>query len=305
MTTMYLSASAFSALAVLMLFPARGRAHRLISFVLVLLLMFPLGVLMPKIEVLPAAMAEAASGRPFAAVLPAVFVSVTLLGLVRLFVEWMRLLRWRRESRTCEVRPISNRREIEFRVHPEVRTPCAAGIVHPLIFLPTDWTRWSPDTRAMILAHESAHHERRDPLWRLIAGLACALHWFNPFVWWLARRQSLHSEIACDAAVIASGFDPGDYAHALCDLAEGTSTPLTAAASGPTLRHRIRELGGHKRPLPKAASVAVGLVIAIAALGAATLRHASSESPGALPSPANKGAEIELRLSADPFPGNP
>lgn len=259
---------------------------------LVILLALPFLALLPGWAVLPTGPSdESVAGTSiFAWLLPAGMI----LGLVRLLGSSLRLRRWVHTSTVLESCLTSEGRRIEIRRLPDLQGPCAVGIRRPVIFVPPQWTSLPPTDRKMVLAHEIAHHERRDPLWRLLGALACAIHWFNPFVWWLARRHVFQAELACDAAVLASGAPPARYAHLLCDLAQGRTTPLAVAMSGSTLGKRV---GSLQRPgirlsrLTLAISIA-GMLIAGLACGLSRPVHSIPVS------------EIHLRLSADPFPGD-
>lgn len=95
--------------------------------------------------------------------------------------------------------------------------PAVVGLWRPQIILPADFqTRYTAVERQLILAHESVHVRRRDPLMNaLCALLQCAL-WFHPLVHYAARRFRLDQELACDAAVMQA--HPGlsrSYADAM------------------------------------------------------------------------------------------
>ena len=259
---------------------------------LLILLALPLLALLPGWAILPASSAtgSVAESSIFAWILGAGM----LLGCIRLLVSSIRLRRWIRHSTWLESHLTKGGRRIEIRCLPALKGPCAVGIRRPVILVPSHWISLPPTDRAMVLAHELAHHERRDPLWRLLAAIACAIHWFNPFVWWLARRHVLQAELACDAAVLATGAPPNRYAHLLCDLAQGRTTPLTMAMSGSTLGMRV---GSLQRPGIRLSRLTLTMAIA----GMIIVGLACGLSRPLLPVPAS---EIQLRLSADPFPGD-
>lgn len=102
---------------------------------------------------------------------------------------------------------------------PAVPVPMTIGILHPRIALPADALHWEPARLGRVLAHEAAHAERHDPLWKFLASIVCAIYWFHPFVWLAARAFSLEREHACDDAVLARGGQPSRYAADLLEFA--------------------------------------------------------------------------------------
>ncbi|HEX8706782.1 MAG TPA: M56 family metallopeptidase [Pyrinomonadaceae bacterium] len=97
--------------------------------------------------------------------------------------------------------------------------PIVCGILRPAVLLPADAEAWSENQRRMVLLHELTHVARRDCLTQAIAQVACALYWFNPFVWMAARRLRVEREQACDDYVLSIGTKPSDYAHHLLEIA--------------------------------------------------------------------------------------
>lgn len=91
-----------------------------------------------------------------------------------------------------------------------------------------------------ILRHEEAHIRRLDNLWRMVALLTAAVHWFNPFVWLFLKCFFTDMEQACDEAVLqsCSGEQRREYAAALLDSYESRSV-LSSAFGGGELRTRI------------------------------------------------------------------
>lgn len=182
--------------------------------------------------------------------------------------------------------------------------PVAAGIFRPVIFLPESSRIWSPAQKEMVLAHESAHHERRDPFWRLLAELVRAVFWFLPWVHWMARRFTLQSECACDARVLRKGFGSRDYASLLCDFAvRGSEDSLALAmADTSTLEKRVSRIcGGAGKKRRGFVILALGLAGVGMALGFAIVRPVAPELPGSTEAVDQK--EVELRFSAQAFPG--
>lgn len=158
-----------------------------------------------------------------------VWALVALVLLARALYRWRGLRGLGRRVRTVRSRAWTGlldelRRELGIRR--DVRlfsvagpvSPAACGILRPAVVLPRDAARWRGGGVRCVLLHELAHLRRRDPLLRLAADLACALYWFLPPVWILARRLRRESELACDALVIDRGARPSGYAHVLLTL---------------------------------------------------------------------------------------
>ena len=104
---------------------------------------------------------------------------------------------------------------------PHVRSPFLAGIWHPTIWLPAAWeTDFDEVTLQVILAHELAHHTRRDCAWTLLLRLTRAALWMQPLLWLLARQLEQASEEACDLMALTPDCPPRRYADCLLSLAE-------------------------------------------------------------------------------------
>ena len=105
----------------------------------------------------------------------------------------------------------------------EFRVPFTAGVFRPVIVLPTVAAEWSIEKISMVIAHEMAHVERRDVLWHWIGRLAVCIAWFNPLVWFAAKRGFLDRERACDDRVIGAGFAATQYGQCLVEVAASLS----------------------------------------------------------------------------------
>jgi TonB family protein len=126
----------------------------------------------------------------------------------------------------------------------DVSVPMVAGLLRPVILMPRAAESWPFSQRAAALKHERAHLERRDLWTSLIAHLTCAIYWFHPLAWAVARRLRQEQETACDDAVLCAGFEPASYAEALIATARQiTSTNLIGChMTQKTLKSRIARL---------------------------------------------------------------
>lgn len=151
-----------------------------------------------------------------------------------------------------------------------VLVPVTWGTLRPVVLLPITAHRWPADRLQAVLRHELAHVSARDSAMRLVARIACALFWFHPGVWWLARRFEADAEEASDDRVLLSGIRVSDYAEWLAASgAVAGRLPETAMAMAHrgNLRSRLAALTNSERrlvvPGRRVAHCAVALSAAI------------------------------------------
>src|SRR3569623_1523378 len=113
----------------------------------------------------------------------------------------------------------------------ELRAPVSWGVIRPIILLNEQAVDATTEAEA-IIAHELAHVARLDWAKLLVSRLACALFWFNPLVWRLARECHQLREEAADDAVLLSEVDGADYASLLVNAARHDIKALLIAAHG-------------------------------------------------------------------------
>lgn len=107
--------------------------------------------------------------------------------------------------------------------------PVTWGVRRPVILLPQTALHWPAGRLQAVLRHELAHVRAGDAATRLAARIACALFWFHPGVWWLARRFEADAEEASDDRVLLSGVRASDYAEWLAASAPDADGHLQAA----------------------------------------------------------------------------
>jgi beta-lactamase regulating signal transducer with metallopeptidase domain len=111
-------------------------------------------------------------------------------------------------------------RDIQLFVSPHATVPMTWGLVKPVVVLPPAALEWSDDERRIVLMHELTHVRAADWIFALAARVMCAVLWFHPGVWWIARALREDCELACDDRVIASGVRRSDYAELLVSAAD-------------------------------------------------------------------------------------
>jgi len=184
---------------------------------------------------------------------------------------------WVRVFSEC-TRAIGVSRSVGLLKSRERNVPLAFGTRRPAVVIPAIAETWDEDRRRAVLLHELAHVVRFDCLMHNIALAACAMYWFHPAVWWIAKRIRIERELACDDRVIAAGTEPREYASHLLEIAYsfgGRRAPALAVCMA-----RPRQLEGRmlaaldaarNRRLPSArvrmagASVVVFVLAALAA----------------------------------------
>jgi beta-lactamase regulating signal transducer with metallopeptidase domain len=165
----------------------------------------------------------------------------------------------------------------------ELASPISWGLMRPVILLNSRAVEASDEAEA-IIAHELAHVARMDWIKLLLARVATALFWFNPFVWVLAREAHQLREEAADDAVLAADIADTDYAQLLVGVARHECPGLLLGAHGvapsrSSLARRVaRVLDGKSERGPVARTFAFGVfagaVMVAAPLAAVTFTPA-------------------------------
>jgi beta-lactamase regulating signal transducer with metallopeptidase domain len=147
------------------------------------------------------------------------------------------------------------------------------------ILLPRNARVWSEARLGPVLLHEQAHVARRDTLLGLIGDAACAVYWFHPLAWLVARLGRLERERACDDLVLARGIVAEHYAATMIEVARSVVRRNAAAmpmAESSQLRQRIRAILDPAIRRRTSAAGAAAMVVVM--LGAAPLLAALTPS---------------------------
>ena len=78
--------------------------------------------------------------------------------------------------------------------------PVLAGVFAPKLLLPEG--EIGQNALRYSLLHELTHFKRRDIWLKTLALLVNAVHWFNPFMWYMTRLVERDTELACDEAAL-------------------------------------------------------------------------------------------------------
>lgn len=100
-----------------------------------------------------------------------------------------------------------NHRDIKLYQSSCIHSPMTIGILCPRIFLPC--AEYSEKERWFFYRHELFHIKNHDALIKLICFLSIAIHWYNPFIYFLFWKINQLSEYVCDENVL-NGLSESD-----------------------------------------------------------------------------------------------
>ncbi|HTK35548.1 MAG TPA: M56 family metallopeptidase [Caulobacteraceae bacterium] len=186
----------------------------------------------------------------------------------------VRFFRWRRlRSILRASRPLPSAGPLPVRASPSVLEPGLFGFFKSVVLLPESLPQTlRSDEIEAILAHETAHFQRRDNLWAAIHMLVEGLFWFHPMVWWIGRRLIADRERACDDAVVQCGHRRAVYARAIlisCRTYLRSSLACVSGVSGAGLAGRIEAIMTSPAP-GRATTAQMAVLLAAGALAIAT-----------------------------------
>lgn len=146
-----------------------------------------------------------------------------------------------------------------------VDMPFIFGLIRPRIYLPCDM---SEEMRTSVIAHERAHLERRDYLWKVIGYGLLTAYWFHPFCWIGFSLFCKDIELACDEKVIRE-YDERQrrvYSEALLACSQGRNrTTLCPLAFGEVgIKERIQSVICYKKPAFRAIVAAMIVCVTVA-----------------------------------------
>ena len=216
----------------------------------------------------------------------------TLFLLVRLIVGigavWHISTRGNHFNGSISHMPPNWKRPVRVRQSDAVTVPMVWGLFRPVILLPADVDEWEPERQRAVLLHELAHIQRQDWLIQTIAQITCAVYWFNPLVWFAARRMRTEVEGACDDHVLNAGYQSTDYAQHLLDIVRNIKATgiakrsAVAMARSSKIEGRLRTVLAENRnrgPMTKTAVVLGLLAFTCFALPVGVMQLAEAVGP--------------------------
>lgn len=174
--------------------------------------------------------------------------------------------------------------KVELAYSPIIKSPVLVGLLKPTILLPAS-DNLNIDL-SMVMHHELIHLKRRD-LWVKILLLgAGAIHWFNPFMYFLRKDIHLWSELSCDEVVVKDmSFDERKrYGETILNVMIGSrELPVRFCASlsgdGQQLKRRLTMMLNVKNLKKHTVAITITTIFAISIIGTSTAVWAANSSP--------------------------
>jgi beta-lactamase regulating signal transducer with metallopeptidase domain len=180
-------------------------------------------------------------------------------------------------SEACrqEAERLGVRRPPRLVLSPHVESPLLTGVWRPAIVLPACLEAFDSRELRLMLAHELAHHRRRDLAWNWLPTAVRVVFFFHPLVWLMVRRWSEAQEAACDELLIQQRLaQPVEYGRLLLKLAAREPLPTrpalaTAGVLGTfrNLERRVISMSRVRAYSLRRLALAAGVVWVIAAAG--------------------------------------
>lgn len=154
---------------------------------------------------------------------------------------------------------------------PLVASPFAMGLFRPGIYLPVDLPEYE---RSYLIEHERTHIKRGDLIFKMLAVVALAIHWFNPLVWIAFVLFCRDMEMSCDEIVLEKlGVDiRKNYSISLVTLAQKNQdysyvvmpTSFSKSSVGKNeVKMRIKNIMGFKKSSRSVAVLAAFIVVSV------------------------------------------
>lgn len=129
-----------------------------------------------------------------------------------------------------------------------INSPFVLGFVKPRIYVPTNVEE---EPLTYVVAHEKAHLQWHDHIWKLVGVGILAIHWFNPLVWISYMLFCRDIELACDERVIKgmNEEEKRNYAKSLLSCSSPThfAGVVSVAFGEISIRKRVKGVLNYKK----------------------------------------------------------
>lgn len=217
------------------------------------------------------AMVQTVAAQRFALLdqLPAIWLGGVGCMLLYMAVSLLRL-RWR----------LRRARHVEGNVYrcTEWSTPFVLGVIAPRIYVPETV---SEQDFSQVLAHEKCHIRRWDHVFKPLAFLLLAVHWFDPVLWVAYALLGRDMESACDEMALKNATPAQRAAYSRALVACAAQPKMTAvcplAFGEVAVKERVKNVLQNRKP---AVWAAIMLVIAAAIIAVCLLTKPAENDAG-------------------------
>lgn len=189
-----------------------------------------------------------------------------------------------------------------------VSSPLSWGWRRPVVLIDPE-SHGSADMAEAVLAHELAHIRSWDWAFLILARIAIAILWFNPFAWTLGRALVTAQEVAADRFAV-DHVAPVRYAQTLVDLSRRASCALPGNPVGGSpleIARRVPALLGDppspSNPLTRVATVALLPALSLGVVGIRLSDQANLVAPRSAPMQSRPPHVDPMPRSPGPVPG--
>lgn len=146
-----------------------------------------------------------------------------------------------------------------------IDTPIVFGFFRPTIYLPY---HLSERDTTYVIAHEKAHIQRKDHLWKALGFLLLSVYWFHPLMWCAYLLFGKDVESACDEKVIRDmeKAEKQAYSMALLNCSTNRRQKLVypLAFGEISVKERVSNVMNYKKPAFWVVVVAIVGCVAVA-----------------------------------------
>lgn len=165
-----------------------------------------------------------------------------------------------------------------------ISSPLLIGFFHPSIVLPG--TDCSDLDLQYTIKHELRHYKRKDMFYKWLIQITVCLHWFNPFVYFMAHEVNRLCELSCDESLIRHLDEQArrDYGNTLLNAIrtrgnyKDSLASVTLNESKELLRERLDAIMNFKTQSQTMKAVSFVLTFFICFCGVFTGAYAAASS---------------------------
>ncbi len=190
---------------------------------------------------------------------------------------------------TRKLESLNEARDLKVYAKAGLRSPLLVGLVKPRLYLPTQWSSWSPEQLRGVVAHELAHRDNRDMYALILQTIAMALFGLNPLIWLVNRKLIYLRELRCDEAVLReTNLTPAEYGHLLLGFVDRrpalSALTLYFNERGTALKERLKHILNFKEGNVKWSKQQLAIPILIGlAIVPFSIREAYTQPPQIAP----------------------